>query len=62
MSERRMPSQKIVVATARELVGFLWAVLAAPQRVAETKASPKARVYRLKKRTPATVRPQLASR
>lgn len=50
MSERRMPSQKIAVAVARELVGFLWAVLSkANARVEEPPASP-ARTYRLKTR------------
>jgi transposase len=45
MDERRMPSQKIVVAAARELMGFIWAALAEPPNKSE--APPPAKIYKL---------------
>lgn len=45
MDERRKPSQKTVVAVARELMGFVWAALSEPPTASE--ASPPKKVYRL---------------
>jgi transposase len=45
MDERRKPSQKIVVAAARELMGFIWAALAEPPNTSEV--SPPRKVYKL---------------
>lgn len=55
MQERRVPSQKIVVAIARELVGFLWAVLSGAAERGEMRPprtkrrGPARKVYRLNK-------------
>ncbi len=43
MQERRVPSQKIVVAIARELVGFLWAVLSGAAQRGEMRPLPAER-------------------
>ena len=50
MSERKMPNQKIAVALARELVGFIWAALTSRPTKARTK---KTKSYRLKTRAAA---------
>jgi transposase len=46
MDERRKPSQKIVVAAARELMGFVWAALADPPNKTEA-PPPKKKIYKL---------------
>jgi transposase len=45
MEEHRKPSQKTVVAVARELMGFIWAALAEPPNASE--ASPPKKIYKL---------------
>lgn len=50
MIERRMPTQKVVVATARELVGFIWAALAGASGRAETRSTRPQKVYQLRTR------------
>lgn len=49
MSERRLSSQKIAVAVARELIGFVWAALAEPDGA--TANSPPKRTYKLATRS-----------
>ena len=48
LSDRNMPNQKIAVAIARELAGFLWAALSQPPPSKESSTSTK--TYKLKKK------------